>query len=80
MALFCEALRAAAVACFPGDMGGGLPGVRVRAARSGEFALPELLPELFRIVARICVARIDARIMPEYCPNIARILPEYCPN
>ena len=61
MALFCEALRAAAVACFPGDMGGGLPGVRVRAARSGEFALPELLPELFRIVARI-VARIDARI------------------
>ena len=42
--------------------GVGLPGVRVRAARSGEFALPELLPELFRIIARICVARIDARI------------------
>ena len=66
MALFCEALRAAAVACFPGDMGGGFTGVRVRAARSGEFALPELLPELFRIVARIvariCVAQIVARI------------------
>ena len=62
MAVFCEALRAAALTCFPGDMGGGLPGVRVRCARSGEFALPELLPELFRIIARIFVARIDAQI------------------
>ena len=73
MALFCEALRAAAVACFPGDMGGGLPGVRVRAARSGEFALPELLPELFRIVARI-VAQIFgriARIVSEWLPELS---------
>ena len=63
MALFCEALRAAAVACFPGDMGGGLPGVRVRAARSGEFALPELLPEF-------------SGELPELLPEFSGELPE----
>jgi hypothetical protein len=43
--------------------GGGLPGVRVRAARSGEFALPELLPEF-------------SGELPELLPEFSGELPE----
>ena len=76
MAVFCEALRAAAVACFPGDMGGAFQVCECVLRAQANLRCPNCCPNCSELLPESALPEL----VPELCPNIARILPEYCPN
>ena len=68
MALFCEALRAAAVACFPGDMGGAFQVCECVLRAQANLRCPNCCPNCSELLPEL-LPELMPELMPEVMPE-----------